>query len=190
MNKDEEVRIMILSAARRVFQKWGLNKTTMEDIAREAGKGKSTLYYYFKSKEDIFEIIALEEIESITHKARRVMSQISSAKEKLKSYITISMTEIKQTVNLYPIVRGEINGNKEFIDKISSRIDKQDEIMIAEILKQGIESGEMGFVDINNIDKAASVINGILKSLINYLIFENDDSVKMDIALKLITEGM
>jgi AcrR family transcriptional regulator len=39
--KDGDVKNSILEAAKRVFQKWGLNKTTMEDIAHEAGKGKS-----------------------------------------------------------------------------------------------------------------------------------------------------
>jgi len=48
--KDELIKAAIIEAARRVFQKWGLKKSTMEDIAEEAGKGKSTLYYYFKSK--------------------------------------------------------------------------------------------------------------------------------------------
>ncbi|PKN72465.1 MAG: TetR/AcrR family transcriptional regulator, partial [Deltaproteobacteria bacterium HGW-Deltaproteobacteria-10] len=60
MNKDEEVKQAIKAAAKRVFAKWGLNKTTMEDIAGEAGKGKSTLYYYFKSKEEIFETVAID----------------------------------------------------------------------------------------------------------------------------------
>lgn len=47
--KDELLKEKILTGADMLFQKYGLTKTTMEDIAREAGKGKSTLYYYFKS---------------------------------------------------------------------------------------------------------------------------------------------
>ena len=53
MHKDDIIRADILRAAEALFQKWGLKKTTMEDIAKEAGKGKSTLYYYFKSKAEI-----------------------------------------------------------------------------------------------------------------------------------------
>lgn len=45
MNKDDLVKTSFLQAAEKLFQRWGINKTTMEDIAREAGKGKSTLYY-------------------------------------------------------------------------------------------------------------------------------------------------
>ena len=53
LNKDEIIKAKILEGADKLFQKYGLGKTTMEDIAKDAGKGKSTLYYYFKSKEEI-----------------------------------------------------------------------------------------------------------------------------------------
>jgi len=83
LSKDEEAKTAILEAAKRVFQKWGLNKTTMEDIAHEAGKGKSTLYYYFKSKDEIFEFLIKNELNSILTKAKTTINQISTSKEKL-----------------------------------------------------------------------------------------------------------
>ncbi|MCK5345643.1 MAG: helix-turn-helix transcriptional regulator, partial [Candidatus Heimdallarchaeota archaeon] len=44
----------ILNGALKVFQKQGIEKATMDEIAKEADFGKATLYYYFESKEDIF----------------------------------------------------------------------------------------------------------------------------------------
>ena len=41
----------------------------MEDIAHEAGKGKSTLYYYYKSKDEIFEAMITDEFSNIIIKA-------------------------------------------------------------------------------------------------------------------------
>jgi AcrR family transcriptional regulator len=121
--KDEEVKTSILEAAKRVFQKWGLNKTTMEDIAHEAGKGKSTLYYYYKSKDEILEVLATSELNNIINKAKNLVRGETSAKEKLKKYIAASLIEIKNTTSIYPLVKGEIKGNKEFIDKLSKQID-------------------------------------------------------------------
>src|SRR5690554_1784783 len=115
-HKDEEVKKAIHDAARRVFQKWGLNKTTMEDIAHEAGKGKSTLYYYYKSKEEIFESVIVKEFSDIVDKAKAGADEIVSAKEKLIKYITTILAEIKKTVSIFPIVKGEIKGNKNFIE--------------------------------------------------------------------------
>src|ERR1035437_8574968 len=123
LNKDEEVTKSILEAAKRVFQKWGLNKTTMEDIAHEAGKGKSTLYYYYKSKDELFETLAMIEFNSCIAKANSSVREINSAKEKLKKYIAVMLNEIKKTASIYPLVKGEIKGNKEFLDKIRKVLD-------------------------------------------------------------------
>jgi AcrR family transcriptional regulator len=190
MHKDEEVKELILAAARKVFQKWGLNKTTMEDIAHEAGKGKSTLYYYFKSKEDIFEIVVLGEMEAIVDKARKVISECTSAKEKLKKYIYTIVTEAKQTMNIYPVIRGEIRGNRDFIDKLTKKLTKKDELMIADILRSGMQSGEFTILVPADVEKTASVISGFTDSIVTYLVLENEDNDKLRIALKLITEGI
>ena len=56
----EERRIRkerILSSALDVFKANGLDGATMDSIAEKAGFGKATLYYYFKSKEDVFSAI-------------------------------------------------------------------------------------------------------------------------------------
>ena len=47
----------ILDGALEVFKSKGLEGATMDEIAQESGFGKATLYYYFKSKEDVFSAI-------------------------------------------------------------------------------------------------------------------------------------
>ncbi len=49
----EERKQQIIQAATAVFARQGFHEARMEDIAREAGLGKGTLYLYFKSKDDI-----------------------------------------------------------------------------------------------------------------------------------------
>ena len=47
----------IITAAKELFETKGIEKTTMDDIARQADYSKSTIYVYFKSKEDIYNSI-------------------------------------------------------------------------------------------------------------------------------------
>ncbi|MBM4255670.1 MAG: TetR/AcrR family transcriptional regulator [Deltaproteobacteria bacterium] len=44
----------ISAAALRVFTRRGLHQTTLDDVAKEAGISKGTIYLYFKNKEDLF----------------------------------------------------------------------------------------------------------------------------------------
>ncbi len=59
--KERETRKkLILNSALRVFKTKGLDHATMDEIAQEADFGKATLYYYFKSKEEIFSTILIK----------------------------------------------------------------------------------------------------------------------------------
>jgi AcrR family transcriptional regulator len=49
----ENTRESILNASEQLFARYGYKKTTVDDIAREAGIGKGTVYLYFKGKEDV-----------------------------------------------------------------------------------------------------------------------------------------
>ncbi|MBU0475476.1 MAG: TetR/AcrR family transcriptional regulator [Bacteroidetes bacterium] len=189
MNKDEEVKSAILEAAKRVFQKWGLNKTTMEDIAHEAGKGKSTLYYYFKSKDEIFELLVQVELSNIIHKAKSSTVDLISSKEKLKKYIETMLKEIKKSVSLYSLVSGEIKGNQEFIARTSKLLNDREKAIIIEILKEGHIAGEFNYIKDTEINKFASVIVGMISGLSIYLFFDNDDNEMIDIATRVIAEG-
>ena len=74
----EQRKEQILSSALSVFKKHGIEKATMDEIAKEADFGKATLYYYFSSKEEIFAEqlvrgwrMIWESIEPIVHKTNQ-----------------------------------------------------------------------------------------------------------------------
>jgi len=52
--KKQQTRKAIIDAAVRSFTEKGFEQTSMEELARAAGVGKSTIYGYFKAKEEIF----------------------------------------------------------------------------------------------------------------------------------------
>ena len=57
-NEEREARKQrILKGALEVFKASGLEGATMDQIAQNSGFGKATLYYYFKSKEEVFSAI-------------------------------------------------------------------------------------------------------------------------------------
>ena len=59
---DKERKIQIIKAAVKRFTKHGLNKTTLDEVARDLRIGKATIYHYFQSKEDLYYKTLLYEI--------------------------------------------------------------------------------------------------------------------------------
>jgi AcrR family transcriptional regulator len=190
MNKDDIVKESILQAATRVFQKWGINKTTMEDIAREAGKGKSTLYYYYQSKDEIFDAVVIVEFEKILSKARDLAQESSTAKDRLIRYIVGSINEMKNRISAYTIIREELKRNQNFINKLRDKFQIKEEKYIQEILKFGLETKEFTFIKESELIIAAKTIIGMIHALELYLLLENDDISQVDIAARFIANGL
>jgi len=188
--KDDIVRAEILKAAERVFQKWGINKTTMEDIAREAGKGKSTLYYYYQSKDEIFDAVVVNEFERILKKAKELAQEAKTAKEMLIKYIIESINEMKSKISTYTIIREEIKRNQNFIRKLRDLFQAREEKYIREILEFGLENKEFTFIQKSEVATAAKTITGMIHALELYLLLENDDTAQIDIAARLIANGL
>ncbi len=49
-----ERKIQIIKAAAKRFARHGLNKTTLDEVARDIRIGKATIYHYFTSKDDLY----------------------------------------------------------------------------------------------------------------------------------------
>jgi AcrR family transcriptional regulator len=61
-NKEREKRI--LDAAAALFTHYGFDKTTVSDIAAEAGVSKGAIYLHFESKENLLEALLLRELQA------------------------------------------------------------------------------------------------------------------------------
>ncbi|NOY12322.1 MAG: TetR/AcrR family transcriptional regulator [Deltaproteobacteria bacterium] len=61
--KKAETRKAIIDSSIQLFTEKGFEKTSIEDIAKQAGIGKATVYTYFATKDDIFLTFCSEELE-------------------------------------------------------------------------------------------------------------------------------
>ena len=93
----EVARTRIIQAATKIFSEKGYQDTSMDDIAKEIGVTKATLYSYFDSKKDIYNIIAV------------------SANQKLREALRTSLNNKDYVGALGGIVNWKIDLLKEFI---------------------------------------------------------------------------
>lgn len=72
--EDPAKREQIIDGAKSVFMKLGFDAASMNDITREAGVSKGTIYVYFQNKEDLFGAIVARERERITLRMRDILA--------------------------------------------------------------------------------------------------------------------
>lgn len=143
MDKDEIIIQNIIHAAQKLMQQYGWSKTTMEDIAKEAGKGKSTLYYYFKSKEEIFDQVLHQEMDEFFHSVKMAVEKQTDAVEMLKMYIITKIKTLRSKINLYRFtIETELHTLKinDVFLSLRKRYDKEEKNLISAILNNGVEN--------------------------------------------------
>jgi AcrR family transcriptional regulator len=171
-NKEDMMREEILISAQKLFQQYGLRKTTMEDIAKKSGKGKSTLYYYYPSKEEIFDEVVRREAREVFLATQKAIEAVSTAEAKLEAYFVTSLKMVQTKVNLYNIVRNEfVDDNAARIRSLIKKINLNDIETVKGILQLGIQNHEF----------TADIQEGI--DLIAYIIVSATRSILIDLAL-------
>ena len=82
-------RAAILDAAERIFAECGLAGARTDAIAAQAGVNKALLYYYFKSKEELYEAVIEDHFREFNHQALQVLSGPGSARAVLLRYVSL-----------------------------------------------------------------------------------------------------
>lgn len=177
LTKEEMIREEVITTAQRLFQRYGFSKTTMEDIAKAMGRGKSTLYYYYKSKDEIFEAVILKEADEVVSSVTKATQGANSAAEKLQTYLKTSFNILKSKMNLYGAMKEEI------IDEVCrpsmrdslKQYNMKERQIVKELLLLGIENKEFAPDLKDNIDLVAYTIITALRSIASDLAFNEKD---------------
>ncbi|GGD96818.1 TetR family transcriptional regulator [Aureimonas endophytica] len=87
-------RQQILAGAQKVFVTMGFDAASMDDVTRAAGVSKSTLYVYFRSKEELFTALIAEERERYFAEVSAIFTDPGHPAETLKIYGTRLATKL------------------------------------------------------------------------------------------------
>ena len=189
--KDELVKQEILASALGLFQRYGLAKTTMEDIAEAAGKGKSTLYYYYKSKEEIYGAVIKKQIESILAEVAAAVENSLTAADKLRTYFSsyVSSANFKYNTVLTDVLRSELKDNKKStFSEEKKLIDENEILFVKKILLLGTNTGEFRKLTDEELDALSTVLVISFRSLMMEMIFDHD--YKADKAISVLLDTL
>jgi AcrR family transcriptional regulator len=189
-NKKDVNRENILKIAREIFSKYGYKKTTLDDIANAVRKGKSSLYYYFKSKEDLFQAVIMKEVDILAYELEIVISRNTDPVDKLRDYILTKMATFRNLANFYHAIENDVTA-VGFIDKVKLKYEQDEIRMIKRILIEGVRKNEFEIYDFN---LAAIGITTAIKGLEMPLAAGNYSDVNLersvDIILKIMCYGI
>jgi len=149
----ENIKTRILNTSAKIFAKYGIAKTTIDDIAKAVNMGKSSLYYYFKNKEEIFKAVIHAEIEEFGTKIRQAVADASSPQDKLRIFAVNRMRSLKELTNAYSALKDEYLTEYAFIQELREEYDRRETALIRSILEEGVKAGLFSITDVDMTSK-------------------------------------
>lgn len=128
----------ILDAARRRYLRFGPRKTTMDEVAREAGCSRATLYAHFESKRALYAGLLRREIAAFVAELDAIAAADAPAPRKLRRIL-------ETTVRTYagsPLLFGAVTGDEDFsLESIARPVVAEHEARVVALLASLVEAG-------------------------------------------------
>jgi AcrR family transcriptional regulator len=162
MINKEEFRKKVIITAGQIFSRYGFRKTTMDEIARELKMGKSSIYYYFTSKEEIFEAVVLYEANILRNELTTAIKSVESPVEKVRNYVFVRMKTFEKLANYYNAIFDKNLDHFDFIENIRAKYDREELAMLRLLLWHGTRKKVF---NVANSEYTALAIQTTLKGL-------------------------
>ncbi|MHC9543594.1 MAG: TetR/AcrR family transcriptional regulator [Vulcanimicrobiota bacterium] len=182
----------ILKAAQQLFAERGFWGTSVQDIADRAHVNKAMLFYYFKSKENLYFTLLDRILSDVTARLKNQIETQTSPGEKLKSLFDLyaDLATEKQHFDVFKILFQDIMGPCDRVkDSIKGHIGQVNSL-IEGVIAQGISTGEFRNADPH---LTALSIMGIMYVFARHRIMIGDTFAGKDVSLfmyQIIMDGI
>lgn len=153
-----EKRDQILNAAKLLFNRQGYAKTSVDDISQAVGMRKSSLYYYFKNKEDLFMCSFKNDWEKKFVTFETEANKVSNPLDKILTYITQSLNYYEKVVIEHKIPVKSLIETRNLYRSFVNKINSGGVEFYAHTIEEGIASGDFVPCDVKKIAETLSVI--------------------------------
>lgn len=138
----------ILNCAKSRFERFGIKKTTMDEICSDAGISKKTLYQLFKSKEDLFVSLFIRETLRAREYVLKQIKDVMDPLEKIEKLVPIAINYYKKENFLTQVLRDSERIYTPYLkEKYQRQVEEGMIRILVDILKEGMEKGSINKSD-------------------------------------------
>ena len=176
--KDDLFQEQVIKAAQQLFRQYGLQKVTMDDVAKAVGKGRSSLYYYYKNKIEIFGAVMDVEISEILAEVARAVDKATGVEQQIYAFCVTKLKEARKRRSFYGTLEAGMDADEmshyaKAEKAIRAKIMAQEGNMLRKILTGGVEKGELRPLDQKEVETLVFVLLTSIHGLKRELVADN-----------------
>jgi AcrR family transcriptional regulator len=178
----EEKKEQIMQVAFDTIKKYGIKRVTLEDIAHASGMAKTSIYYYFPSKNALIKATFTHFSDNILDQINLVVTSKQSPQQKLISSWEIIFSSIKESGYFLNMDKNTMTQMVSLVRDLINKFEAEYQKMIRKILLEGKKTGVF---QVGDVDLWSLMLSVGLSSLI-----ENEKTQKQILKDDKIVEKM
>ena len=157
-----DVKSQIIESATKYFSRYGFHKTTMDEIAQNIHKAKGVLYYYFRSKEELFNEVLKQELDKLKIALLKIIQSDKNSLSILTDYMLTRFKLLNAAVNYHETLKADFFEKYHFVKDVRDDFERFEQIQLKAIIVKG---NEEGYLQVKNIDPTVDVAMMIIKGI-------------------------
>lgn len=179
-----KTRAKLIEVARELFATQGIEGTTMNDIAARSGRGRRTLYTYFRSKEEIYSAVIEGELEYISDEMDKVIQMDVTPEKKIVLVIYKHLSLIADIVKRNGNLNAEFFLDIKQVERARRRFDVEEINTLRSIIREGVMRGVF---EVDSINFCADVIHFAVKGIeVPYIYDRVGTGISVEDSMRLV----
>jgi len=173
--KQEKIE-SILDTAKKMFARYGLQKTSLEEVARAARVAKATIYNYFGSKDKVYLEVLRREMREIVENVSSSVDREALPGDKLTTFVKAKFRYMRQAINILSLDRDGIEKLLPSAESIRNELFEREVNIIQAILKEGVEKDVFYLNDL--LLTARAIAHALRGFELNWLVQESEEKIE------------
>jgi AcrR family transcriptional regulator len=191
-SQDDIIQQEVLKAAIRLYQKFGPNGFTMDDLAAAAGRSRTSLYYYYKDRDEIYQAVMDKIIRDVAAEIRQAVAAVETLRDKIYAFCDSKLKASENWKKVFNAMMASMDAEEQsnhakVMYSWHKKLIHQESVILNEILADATRRKEMRVISPGDQDTLVFLIYSGIRGF-RREIFELNDPHDMKAALRLLTD--
>lgn len=146
-NEQDQLSEQILNAASDLYMKYGFKKVTMDDISKAIGKSRTSIYYYYKNREEVFQAVLNSLIKEVAAEIGNAMDQQLTLEEKIRAFCHTKVKTSESKKPFFTALEAGMNAEEksrysQVIEVVHQHLMEAEKFILGKALSESISKKE------------------------------------------------
>lgn len=165
--EQDQLSHQILETASGLYLKYGLKKVTMDDISKAVGKSRTSIYYYYKNREEVFQAVLANLIREVISEIDANMKKRNTFEGKIEEFCLSKIKTSEERSSFFRAIEAGMDNEEKskHITDAHNRMMEAERSLLLNLFSTSISSHEIPDVSIEEQEIIIFILQSSIRGI-------------------------